>query len=247
MGILGGRVDLTKSSSRISLVKRGDQTRARILETTLELMWSRGYGSVTVDGICEQAEIQKGSFYHFFRSKAEVAAAALDAYWDSIEPEFERIFGEKTIPPVQRIVNFFDSVYCRQLQRSKEKGQVMGCPFVTLGSEVIKHESLVSAKARELMDRYCLYFEQALREAQTNGQWPLADPGVKAKELYAYLVGCLVQARIRNDVGILRRLSAGVCPILSRSERESAGEIDQGDGLLTAEWTQELEDGRTPK
>jgi TetR/AcrR family transcriptional repressor of nem operon len=200
-------------------VKRGDKTRARVLQTTLELMWLRGYGSVTVDGICEQAKIQKGSFYYFFRSKAEVAAAALDAYWDLIQPEFERIFGEEVVPPIQRIVNFFDGVYLRQQQRSKEIGQVMGCPFVTLGTEVIKHESLVSAKARELMDRYCLYFEDALREAQTNGELPFADPRVKALELYAYLVGCLVQARVRNDIEILRRLSAGVRPILNRVER----------------------------
>ena len=75
-------------------MKRGDKTRAKVLQTTLELMWLRGYGSVTVDGICEQAKIQKGSFYYFFRSKAEVAAAALDAYWDLIQPEFERIFGK---------------------------------------------------------------------------------------------------------------------------------------------------------
>jgi TetR/AcrR family transcriptional repressor of nem operon len=200
-------------------VKRGDKTRAKVLQTTLELMWLRGYGSVTVDGICEQAKIQKGSFYYFFRSKAEVAAAALDAYWDLIQPEFERIFGEEAVPPIQRIVNFFDGVYLRQHQRSKEIGQVMGCPFVTLGTEVIKHESPVSAKARELMDRYCLYFEDALREAQTNGELSFADPRVKAREVYAYLVGCLVQARVRNDIEILRRLSAGVRPILSRFER----------------------------
>jgi TetR/AcrR family transcriptional repressor of nem operon len=203
-------VDLTKSSSTVCGVTRGDKTRARVLQATLELMWLRGYGSITVDGICEQAKIQKGSFYHFFRSKAEVAAAALDAYWTTIQPEMERIFSEKAVLPIQRIVNFFDSVYRRQLQRSKEGGQVMGCPFVTLGAEVIKHESLVSAKARELMDRYCLYFEHALKEAQTSGEIPFSDASVKARELYAYLVGSLVQARIRNDLGILQRLSAGV-------------------------------------
>jgi len=173
-------------------------------------MWLRGYGSVTIDGICEHAKIQKGSFYHFFRSKADVAADALDAYWTTIQPEMERIFSEPDALPIQRIVNFFDSVYGRQLQRSKESGQVMGCPLVTLGAEVIKHESIVSAKAREFMDRYCLYFEQALEEAQAAGEIPSFDASTKARELYAFLVGSLVQARIRNDLGILQRLSAGV-------------------------------------
>ena len=44
----------------------------------------------------------------------------------------------------------------------------MGCPFVTLGTEVVNHDNLLSAKARDLMKRYCRYFEGALREAHAN-------------------------------------------------------------------------------
>jgi hypothetical protein len=64
------------------------------------------------------------------------------------------------------------------------------------------------------MKRYCRYFEDALREAQANGEIQIDHPRVKARELYAYLIGSMVQARIRNDTGILRQLSAGVWPIL---------------------------------
>ncbi len=213
----GGLVDLTISSTRLLVVTRGEKTRARMLQTTLELMWLHGYGSITVDCICERAKIQKGSFYHFFRSKGEVAAAALEAYWESIHPDFERIFGERSVPAIQRIVNYFDHVYRRQLQRRRATGQVMGCPFVTLGTEVIKHDNLLSAKTRELMERYCRYFEGALREAHANGEIQIEQPRTKARELYAYLIGSMVQARIRNDTGILRQLSAGVWPILRLS------------------------------
>lgn len=195
-------------------VTRGEKTRTRLLQTTLDLMWLHGYGSITVDCICERAEVQKGSFYHFFRSKAEVAAAALERYWESIHPDFERIFGERSVPATQRLINYFDHVYRRQLQRKKAIGQVMGCPFVTLGTEVIKHDNLLSAKAREIMEKYCRYFEDALREAQAKGEIQIDHPRVKARELYAYLIGSLVQARIRNDAGILRQLSVGLWPIL---------------------------------
>ena len=188
-----------------------------MLQTTLELMWLHGYGSITVDRICERAEIRKGSFYHFFKSKAEVAAAALETYWESIHPDFERIFGERSVPAIQRIINYFNHVYYRQLQRRRATGQVMGCPFVTLGTEVVKHDNLLSVKARELMKRYCRYFEGALREAHANREIRIDHPQVKARELYAYLIGSMVQARIRNDTGILRRLSAGVWPILGSS------------------------------
>ena len=93
----------------------------------------------------------------------------------------------------------------------------MGCPFVTLGAEVIKHDNLLSAKTRDLMERYCRYFEGALREADANREIQIDQPRIKARELYAYLIGSMVQARIRNDTGILRQLSAGVWPILRSS------------------------------
>jgi TetR/AcrR family transcriptional regulator, transcriptional repressor for nem operon len=159
---------------------------------------------------CAAANIQKGSFYHFFRSKLEVATAALEAHWASIQPDLDRIFNDRTITPIQRIAQYFDHVYLRQLARCKRVGQVMGCPFVTLGTEVIKHDSIVSAKAKELMDRYCLYFETALHEAQQNGDLPIGDVRVKARELYGYLVGELVQARMYNDAEIVKQLSAAV-------------------------------------
>ena len=173
-------------------------------------MWLNGFGSVTVDAICVGAKVQKGSFYHFFRSKQEVAAAALEAHWDAIQPDLDRIFGDKTVDPIQRIVRFFDNVHLRQLERSSRCGQVMGCPFLTLGTEVIKHESVVSAKATELMDRYCHYFETTLEEAQANCDSQVGNFRAQARELYALLAGGLVQARIRNDAGILEQLSAHV-------------------------------------
>jgi TetR/AcrR family transcriptional repressor of nem operon len=188
-----------------------------LLKTTFDLMWMHGYGSITVDCICERAEVQKGSFYHFFRSKAEVASAALEVYWESIRPDFERIFGERSVPAIQRIINYFDHVYRRQLQRKRAMGQVMGCPFVTLGTEVIKHDNLLSAKARELMEKYCRYFEDALRRPAKRDQ--VDRPRAKARELYAYLIGSLVQARVLNDIGILRHLSIGVWPILRSPAR----------------------------
>ena len=147
-----------------------------------------------------------------------MAAAALETYWESIHPDFERIFGEKSVPAIQRIINYFDHVYSRQLRRRRMMGQVMGCPFVTLGTEVIKHENLLSAKARELMERYCRYFEGALREADAKREIQIRDPRVKARELYAYLIGSMIQARIHNDLGILKQLSTGVRPLLRSFE-----------------------------
>ncbi|HEY3141980.1 MAG TPA: helix-turn-helix domain-containing protein, partial [Acidimicrobiales bacterium] len=46
------------------------RTRDRIYEAALELFATRAYGEVTVEAICEQAEVGRATFFRFFGSKA---------------------------------------------------------------------------------------------------------------------------------------------------------------------------------
>ena len=56
-------------------------TRERLIDTTQRLLWSDGYAGVSVDRICKEAGVKKGSFYHFFPSKEDLVLEALDALW----------------------------------------------------------------------------------------------------------------------------------------------------------------------
>jgi TetR/AcrR family transcriptional regulator, transcriptional repressor for nem operon len=40
--------------------------------------WLAANAGTTVDAICEKAELTKGSFYHFFDSKEDLALAVLE-------------------------------------------------------------------------------------------------------------------------------------------------------------------------
>jgi TetR/AcrR family transcriptional regulator, transcriptional repressor for nem operon len=54
------------------------QTKERILAAAKELFLARGYAATTVDTICEQAELTKGSVYYFFDSKEDLGLAVLE-------------------------------------------------------------------------------------------------------------------------------------------------------------------------
>jgi len=58
---------------------RTSDTRERLLEAAIDLLWASSFGAVSVDQICEGAGVKKGSFYHFFESKIDLAIAAYDA------------------------------------------------------------------------------------------------------------------------------------------------------------------------
>jgi len=82
--------------------------RLRLLEATINALWERRYGSVSVDAICLRADVRKGSFYHFFKSKTELAVAALDHLWETrSRPAIDEIFSP-TRPPLARFERLID-------------------------------------------------------------------------------------------------------------------------------------------
>ena len=73
-------------------------TRERLLQTAADLIWTSSYHATGVDRICETAGVHKGSFYHHFESKEELAIAALDDQWTRMKPRVDAIFSPANRP-----------------------------------------------------------------------------------------------------------------------------------------------------
>jgi AcrR family transcriptional regulator len=54
-------------------------TRTRLVESTRELLWERGYAATSPRAILRAADAGQGSLYHHFASKEELAVHALEA------------------------------------------------------------------------------------------------------------------------------------------------------------------------
>jgi TetR/AcrR family transcriptional repressor of nem operon len=62
-------------------------SRTRLLDAALDLVRSKGYAATTVDDICHRAGVTKGSFFHHFKSKDDLALAAV-AHWEAKTASF---------------------------------------------------------------------------------------------------------------------------------------------------------------
>lgn len=184
---------------------RGVDTRERLLQAAIDLMWLSGYGSVTIDQLCERAGVLKGSFYHFFESKLDLAAAAVQWNWEERRHQLDAIFSA-SVPALQRLIHYFENAYERQVGFQKETGQVLGCLYFCLGSEVTKHDNAVSAVIRSITTQIVRYFESALRDGVADGTVKVRDPHAAAETLFSYVEGCLTQARIHNDPTVVREM-----------------------------------------
>jgi TetR/AcrR family transcriptional regulator, transcriptional repressor for nem operon len=59
------------------------QSKTKLLDAALHVIRSRGYTATTVDEVCKAAGVSKGSFFHHFKSKEELALEATK-YWGEI-------------------------------------------------------------------------------------------------------------------------------------------------------------------
>jgi TetR/AcrR family transcriptional repressor of nem operon len=177
--------------------------KERLMEAAMDLMWLNGYGAASVDAICEQAGAKKGSFYYFFKSKSDLAAAALEADWNKKRSQMDSIFSP-TVPALDRLDRYFDFVY-QNLAKVRERcGAILGCPYVSVGSEVSTQDQVVREAIDRIMNRKLQFFISAVRDAASEGLIETADPVAKAQALFSSYQGTIAQARIQNDIDLIR-------------------------------------------
>jgi TetR/AcrR family transcriptional repressor of nem operon len=192
---------------------RVSDAREKLMEAARNLVWESSYGATSVDDICAKADVRKGSFYHFFKSKSDLLIAAMEADWQNKKPVYNEIFSP-TIPPLERLAGFFDLMYRRQAELQKERGAVLGCPLCSVGTEICLKDQAIREKVQEILGRLPKYFESAIRDAHGEGTIHAPDAPAKARQLYAYFQGTLAQARMTNDLELIRGLKAGAFELL---------------------------------
>ncbi len=192
---------------------RTSDARERLLTAALGLVWEQSYHSVGVDAICKRADVRKGTFYHFYSSKAELAAAAIQQHWQDYKPLLDSIFSP-TVPPLERFDDYFNKVYEFQCERKQISGFVCGCPYFDLGLEAATLDEEILGRVRIVIDHYFQYFASAIRDAAAQKTITAADTDLSARRLLNYFEGTLMSARIHNDPELLRDLSAGARQLL---------------------------------
>jgi len=169
-------------------------------------MHGRGYTAVGVSDVCATAGVNKGSFYHFFPSKVDLALAVIDAHWAATREIIDEQLGGEG-PPLERLHRFLDSSYRHHQDRKKECGTVLGCPLGNLAVEMSTQDPRLRDRLRGVFDKQVDRFESVLAEAVECGDLPAFDTRAAAGSLVALLQGTLMLAKISDDPQPLKGLA----------------------------------------
>ena len=92
---------------------------------------------------------------------------------------------------------------------------MLGCPLFSVGAEVsTQDDHRLQEKIQEILEYKRKYLETAIRDAQAAGLVTAPDPVAKSRMLFAYYQGLQTQARIQNNLDVLKDAITGTYEVL---------------------------------
>jgi TetR/AcrR family transcriptional repressor of nem operon len=84
------------------------QSKTRIPDAALQVFRSRGYAGSTIDDVCTEARLTKGSFFHHFKTKEDLAVAAAQHFSDVADALFTEAPYAALPDPRDRLLAYVD-------------------------------------------------------------------------------------------------------------------------------------------
>ncbi|MYQ94454.1 TetR family transcriptional regulator [Streptomyces sp. SID4946] len=187
-------------------------TSERLIESTRDLLWERGYVGTSPKAILERAGAGQGSMYHHFKGKPDLALAAIRRTAQQLRAAAERSL-EGPGTPYERI-----EAYLR-----REREVLRGCPVgrLTMDPDVIASDELrtpVTETLAAIRERLAGIVEEGKRQGQFA---PELDAERTAATILATVQGGYVLARAAGSPPPSTPPSTG-CSLSSRPEPPEA-------------------------
>src|SRR5690349_3629705 len=177
------------------MTRRGRASRERIVERAADLFAERGIAATSVDEVLAAAGAGKGQFYHYFRGRDELAAAAVGYRCAQVVAGLTQALGAvSSLAGLEHELAGFVAAF--------EQTGMPGCPIGTLATEVAGRNEAARLQAAAGFDAWERLLADALERMRQRGE--LRADAALATGLLASIEGGMVLSQARKDMTSLR-------------------------------------------
>ena len=181
-----------QSSDRPRLTRKGEATRARIVDAAAGLIFQQGVAGTTVEEVRDGANVSNSQLYHYFEDKPALVRAVIERQADRAIGTQEQ-FDLSSLDGLREWRNFV-------VDHNRLKGGRGGCPIGSLGSALAETEPEARAMVAASFKRWEASIMAGLLRMQALGRLvPEADPRQLALATLAALEGGLLLAQVQRD------------------------------------------------
>ena len=189
---------VTSSSSRgVSRSATRTDTRNALVWCGTELLTERGFQITGIDEVLKRVGVPKGSFYHYFKSKDHFGHAVIDNYEAYYAKKMDRIFGDSSQSPLQRLVSFTVNAKNGMVKFDFKRGCLIG----NLGQEL----AALDTQFRERLEGVLVSWEkrvaECLSEAIDSGELaPGQDPQALSRFFWVGWEGAILRSKLMRSL-----------------------------------------------
>ncbi len=177
------------------------ESKLKLIESSVDVIRAKGYAATTVDDICNRAGVTKGSFFHHFKSKDELAVSAASHFGAMSD----RLFGgapyRKLDDPLDRLFAYLD------LRGELLQGELPDytCLLGTLLQETYATHPHIRAACDQAMSSHIAELTRDVEAAKhiyaPQAAWSAESVGCF---IQAALQGSFILAKAKQSPGVVR-------------------------------------------
>ncbi|WP_020182059.1 TetR/AcrR family transcriptional regulator [Methylotenera sp. 1P/1] len=179
--------------------------RSHILETAQKIISRKGYSAVGLNEILAAADVPKGSFYYYFKSKDAFGEAMLQSYFEEYHANMDAILNVENQTNGQRILNYWN-----HWQESQASFDCQGkCLAVKLAAEVADLSEAMRLALKSgtagIINRLAEAIESGIADGSLKTK---VEPSSLAQTLYQMWLGASLMTKITRDMAPIHNAMA---------------------------------------
>jgi TetR/AcrR family transcriptional repressor of nem operon len=182
-------------------------TREKILQEATRLFTLKGYHDTKLDEVVRAVGLTSGAFFHHFRSKEDLAFAAMEWYLEQRRHELNQIeqgLGAAQSDPLEAVFRWLDATQERFRRRAERKEA--GCIFGNLSTALCDIHDGFRERLAQCFDAMALDFKRRLDAvAQKYRPGQRVDTLALARYIVAIIEGSIILARANQDPRFMAR------------------------------------------
>ncbi|MDB5937725.1 MAG: transcriptional regulator, TetR family [Polaromonas sp.] len=192
--------------------------RQRILDTGRSIILGKGFSAVGLNEILSTAQIPKGSFYHYFKSKEAFGEALVDSYVLEYLAQVDSLLRDDGAPAAERLMRYWRS----WTRPADSETAECNCLVVKLSGEV----SDMSEAMRVALLRGTNLIVERLADCIADGQADgslTGNPDTRhtALTLYTLWLGAALLSKVRRDRSALDTAMTATAELLNLPRQAS--------------------------
>jgi TetR/AcrR family transcriptional repressor of nem operon len=174
-----------------------EATRKKILEVGSRIIHQKGFNNTGIQEILNEADVPKGSFYFYFKSKEDFGLALIDEFDSLVGGHLASILAIDTLSPLERLKSFF-SFFRNFFQ---EENCTRGCPIGNLSQELSDINEIIRKRLDESFNKLGSLIETCLYEAREKGDF---QNDIPVPEIASYIInsweGALLRMKVSKNI-----------------------------------------------